>query len=170
MVKPRSRSGEDFEWWQRTGDAKEPDGQDVILLVRPKYSSRADGQLDNWRDSIKICTPMELAGNSLFMALSNAGELPILGVSSTKPICHPLLADENGLGKITDCWPYFPLIPITNHLTLLHAPHPLCRVKGSVKHFPKLKAQSFARKSLNRMMSPAYGWLVNSIKKAPAPA
>ena len=102
LVKLDQDQLEDFEWWQRNrGDAKRahwPRYMLFSLFARKYLKTRADGQLEHWRDSIK-----SLSTNGVGNKFSFLRPYQMQGVAHLHALhklgCHCLLADEMGLGK-----------------------------------------------------------------------
>ncbi len=109
LVKLDQDQVEDFEWWQRNrGDAKRANWPRYMLfsLFARKYlRTRADGQLEHWRDSIK-----KLETNGVGKKFAFLRPYQMQGVAHLHALhqlgCHPLLADEMGLGKTVQTLAY----------------------------------------------------------------
>ena len=146
LVKLDQDQVEDFEWWQRNrGDAKRahwPRYMLFSLFARKYMKTRADGQLENWRDSIKKLSTNEVGKKISFLrpyqkrGVARLHALHALG-------CHPLLADEMGLGKTVQTLALLDSGPSSEHTDLVTCPASVVPVwvKEAAKHFPKLKVK-----------------------------
>jgi SNF2 family DNA or RNA helicase len=112
------------------------------LFARKYLRTRADGQLEHWRDSIK-----KLETNGVGKKFAFLRPYQMQGVAHLHALhqlgCHPLLADEMGLGKTVQT-----LALISSDLTqdlpdLVTCPASVVPVwvKEAAKHFPKLKVR-----------------------------
>ena len=137
---------EDFEWWQRNrGDAKRaqwPRYMLFSLFARKYLRTRADGQLEHWRDSIK-----KLSTNGVGKKFTFLRPYQIQGVAHLHALhqlgCHPLLADEMGLGKTVQTLALLSSGDSQNLPDLVTCPASVVPVwvKEAAKHFPKLKVK-----------------------------
>ena len=137
---------EDFEWWQRNrGDAKRaqwPRYMLFSLFARKYLRTRADGQLDHWRESIKALDTNGVGKKFTFLrpyqkqGVAHLHALHSLG-------CHPLLADEMGLGKTMQTLALLSSQTTQDLPDLVTCPASVVPVwvKEAAKHFPKLKVR-----------------------------
>ena len=137
---------EDFEWWQRNrGDAKRaqwPRYMLFSLFARKYLRTRADGQLDHWRESIKALDTNGVGKKFTFLrpyqkqGVAHLHALHSLG-------CHPLLADEMGLGKTMQTLALLSSQTSQDLPDLVTCPASVVPVwvKEAAKHFPKLKVR-----------------------------
>jgi superfamily II DNA or RNA helicase len=152
LVKLDQDQVEDFEWWQRNrGDAKRarwPRYMLFSLFARKYLKTRADGQLDKWRDSIK-----NLHTNGVGKKFSFLRPYQMQGVAHLHALhqlgCHPLLADEMGLGKTVQTLALLSSNPTTNQSDLVTCPASVVPVwvKEAAKHFPKLKVRVLCKEA-----------------------
>jgi len=138
---------EDFDWWQRNrGDAKRaswPRYMLFSLFARKYLKTRADGQLEQWRKSIKdlhsdrgvtrkfsFLRPYQKQGVAQLHALHKLG-------------CHPLLADEMGLGKTIQTLALLSSGKSQNLPDLVTCPASVVPVwvKEAAEHYPRLKVK-----------------------------
>ena len=146
LVKLDQDQVEDFEWWQRNrGDAKRahwPRYMLFSLFARKYLKTRADGQLENWRDSIK-----SLHTNGVGKKFSFLRPYQMEGVAHLHALhqlgCHPLLADEMGLGKTVQTLALLSSTSSQELPDLVTCPASVVPVwvKEAAKHFPKLKVR-----------------------------
>ena len=151
LVKLDQDQVEDFEWWQRDrGDAKRarwPRYMLFSLFARKYLKTRADGQLDNWRDSIK-----NLHTNGVGKKFSFLRPYQMQGVAhcmlSISSVAILYWLTKWDLERLYRRWPYFPLIPLPINLTLL-CPASVVPVwvKEAAKHFPKLKVRVLCKEA-----------------------
>ena len=146
LVKLDQDQVEDFEWWQRNrGDAKRahwPRYMLFSLFARKYLKTRADGQLENWRDSIKKLDTNGFGKKFSFLrpyqkkGIAHLNSLHALG-------CHPLLADEMGLGKTVQTLALICSGSTSELNDLVTCPASVVPVwvKEAAKHFPKLKVK-----------------------------
>ncbi len=146
LVKLDQDQVEDFEWWQRNrGDAKRahwPRYMLFSLFARKYLKTRADGHLENWRDSIK-----NLSTNGVGKKFSFLRPYQMHGVAHLHALhqlgCHPLLADEMGLGKTVQT---LALLSSSNCIELpdlVTCPASVVPVwvNEAAKHFPKIQVR-----------------------------
>ena len=146
LVKLDQDQVEDFEWWQRNrGDAKRahwPRYMLFSLFARKYLKTRADGQLEHWRDSIK-----KLSTNGVGKKFAFLRPYQIEGVAHLYALhqlgCHPLLADEMGLGKTVQTLALLHAKDSLELPDLVTCPASVVPVwqKEATKHFPKLKVR-----------------------------
>ncbi len=146
LVKLDQDQVDDFEWWQRNrGDAKRahwPRYMLFSLFARKYLKTRADGQLEHWRDSIK-----ELNTNGVGKKFTFLRPYQMQGVAHLHALhqlgCHPLLADEMGLGKTVQTLALLCSANNQDLPDLVTCPASVVPVwvKEAAKHFPKLKVR-----------------------------
>jgi SNF2 family DNA or RNA helicase len=144
LVKLDQDQVDDFEWWQRNrGDARRahwPRYMLFSLFARKYLKTRADGQLEHWRQSIE-----KLATNGVGKKFSFLRPYQQQGVAHLHALhdlgCHPLLADEMGLGKTMQTLALLSAAKTSELPDLVTCPASVVPVwvKEAKKHFPKLE-------------------------------
>jgi len=112
------------------------------LFARKYLRTRADGQLDHWRESIKALDTNGVGKKFTFLrpyqkqGVAHLHALHSLG-------CHPLLADEMGLGKTMQTLALLSSQTTQDLPDLVTCPASVVPVwvKEAAKHFPKLKVR-----------------------------
>ena len=157
---------EDFEWWQRNrGDSKRahwPRYMLFSLFARKYLKTRADGQLDHWREEIKaldtngagkkfpFLRPYQKQGVAHLHALHSLG-------------CHPLLADEMGLGKTMQTLALLSSQNSQDLPDLVTCPASVVPVwvKEAALHFPKLQVRTLRKEETFEQVDEPCLWVAS---------
>ncbi|MEK9773335.1 MAG: DEAD/DEAH box helicase, partial [Opitutae bacterium] len=166
LVKLDQDQVEDFEWWQRNrGDAKRahwPRYMLFSLFARKYLKTRADGQLEHWRDSIKKLSTNGVGKKFLFLR-----PYQIEGVAHLYALhqlgCHPLLADEMGLGKTVQTLALLHAKGSQELPDLVTCPASVVPVwqKEAAKHFPKLQVRILSKDETFEQISEPCLWIAS---------
>ena len=166
LVRLDEEQVEDFEWWQRNrGDAKRahwPRYMLFSLFARKYLKTRADGQLEKWRDSIKnLCIKEEKTAFSFLRPYQKQGVNQLNGLHELG--CHPLLADEMGLGKTVQTLALLTSNKSQNLPDLVICPASVVPVwvKEAATHFPNLKIRVLSKDQNFKNSNESCLWLAS---------